>query len=306
MTRAMRERFARLRVLGRSPFDAYVRVNDLVWNRFLPRRLATWRAVESYGRLVHSLVVAGADRRMYLGTFFLRNRPELSLLGRLCSLRAKAGEPVRIAVLGCSNGAEVYSIAYTLRSTHPGLRFLCNAVDLSADAVEIGRRGEYPSGFPNLVEERIFARMRAEEMERIFDRDGGVLRVQPWVREGISWHVGDAADPALAASLGPQDVVVANRFLCHLQPAAAEECLRGVARLVASGGYLFVSGVDLDVRTRVALQLGLAPLPDSLEELHEGDPSLRASWPAKYWGLEPIDKTRADWKIRYASVFQVP
>ena len=75
MTGAMLERFARLRVLGRSPFDAYVRVNDLVWNRFLPRRLATWRAVESYGRLVHSLVVAGADRRMYLGTFFLLTGP---------------------------------------------------------------------------------------------------------------------------------------------------------------------------------------------------------------------------------------
>lgn len=302
----MLARFTRLRVLGRSPFDAYVRLNDVVWNRFLPRSLASSRPVESYGRFVHSLVVAGADRRMYLGTFFLRNRPELSLLGRLCNLRARTGEAVRIAVLGCSNGAEVYSIAYALRSAQPALPFLCNAVDLSADAVEVGRRGEYPSGFPNLVDERMFARMSAEEMERMFDRDGDLLRVKPWVREGIEWRVGDAADPAIAASLGPQDVVVANRFLCHLQPAAAEECLRSVARLVAPGGYLFVSGVDLDVRTRVALQLGLAPVLDSLEELHEGDPSLRASWPAKYWGLEPIDKARADWKIRYASVFQVP
>jgi len=302
----MLARFAGLRVLGRSPFNAYLRLNDVVWNRVLPRSLVTSRAVESYGRFVHSLVVAGADRRMYLGTFFLRNRPELSLLGRLCAVRARAKEPVRIAVLGCSNGAEVYSIAYALRSAQPELRFLCSAVDLAADAVEVGRRGEYPTGFPNLVDERMFARMSAEEMERMFDRDGRVLRVKPWVREGIAWHVGDAADPALAASLGSQDVVVANRFLCHLQPAAAEECLRGVARLVAPGGYLFVSGVDLDVRTRVALQLGLVPVLDSLEELHEGDPSLRASWPAKYWGLEPIDKTRADWKIRYASVFQVP
>jgi hypothetical protein len=63
---------------------------------------------------------------MYLGTFFFRNRPELALMARLCQRVASGGKPVRIAVVGCSNGAEVYSIAYTLRSTHPELGFLCN------------------------------------------------------------------------------------------------------------------------------------------------------------------------------------
>src|SRR4051812_9949355 len=135
---------------------------------------------------------------MYLGTFFFRNRPELALMARLCQRVASGGKPVRIAVVGCSNGAEVYSIAYTLRSTHPEL--------------------------------------------------------------GSS----------------------------------------------ATGGYLFVSGVDLDVRTRVALDLGWEPVDDALEELHEGDPSLPEAWPARYYGLEPLDKKRPDWKVRYASVFKLP
>jgi chemotaxis methyl-accepting protein methylase len=306
VTGVILERVARLRLFGKSPLRAYLKMNDSVWERVLSPRMMNLRPVVSYGRFLHSLVVAQADRRMYLGTFFFRNRPELALMARLCRRVADGRQPVRMAVVGCSNGAEVYSIAYALRSTHPELRFLCNALDLSADAVEVGRRGEYPTGFPNLVQEHVFDRMRPEEMKRMFDRDGGVLRVKPWLREAIEWRVGDGADPALAASLGPQDVVVANRFLCHLEPEAAEQCLRGVARLVAPGGYLFVSGVDLDVRTRVALELGFEPVADSLEELHEGDPSLRASWPARYYGLEPIDKGRADWKIRYASVFQLP
>jgi chemotaxis methyl-accepting protein methylase len=299
------ERFARLRLFGKSPFKACLRIHDSVWACVLPPRAVALRPVISYGRFVHSLVVAHADRRMYLGTFFFRNRPELALMARLCQLAATGRKPVRIAVLGCSNGAEVYSIAYTLRSTCPELRFLCSAVDLSESAVEVGRMGEYPSGLPNLVEERMFERMRAEERERMFELDGGLLRVKPWLREGIEWRVGDATHPALAASLGPQDVVVANRFLCHLGPAEAEECLRAVARLVAPGGYLFVSGVDLEVRTRVALDLGWEPVDDALEDLHEGDPSLRAAWPARYYGLEPIDKRRPDWKVRYASVFQL-
>jgi chemotaxis methyl-accepting protein methylase len=299
------ERFARLRLFGKSPLRAYLKVNDSVWERVLSPRMVNLRPVVSYGRFLHSLVVAHADRRMYLGTFFFRNRPELALMARLCKRVADDGQPVRMTVVGCSNGAEVYSIAHALRSAHPQLRFLCNALDLSADAVEVGRRGEYPIGFPNLVQEHMFDRLRPGEMERMFDRDGGLLRVKPWLREGIEWRVGDGADPALQASLGQQDIVVANRFLCHLSPEAAEECLRGVARLVAPGGYLFVSGVDLDVRARVALDLGWEPLVDALEDLHEGDPSLRAAWPAKYYGLEPIDKNREDWKLRYASVFQL-
>jgi SAM-dependent methyltransferase len=106
-------------------------------------------------------------------------------------------------------------------------------------------------------------------------------------------------------ALWPQDIVVANRFLCHMAPPDAERCLRSIARLVAPGGHLFVSGIDLDVRTKVATELGWKPVPDLLEGIHDGDGSLRADWPCKYWGLEPLDKGRPDWAIRYASAFQV-
>ena len=78
-----------------------------------------------------------------------------------------------------------------------------------------------------------------------------------------------------------------------------------MARFVAPGGYLFVSGVDLDVRTKVANELGWKPISDLLEEIHEGDPSLRTAWPHRYWGLEPLERSRSDWNIRYASVFQL-
>ena len=63
----------------------------------------------------------------------------------------------------------------------------------------------------------------------------------------------DAADPELINILGPQDMVVASNFLCHMAPADAEKCLGNIAQLVSPGGYLFVSGVDLDVRTKVQL-----------------------------------------------------
>jgi hypothetical protein len=146
--------------------------------------------------------------------------------------------------------------------------------------------------------------MSPEEMAAMFDREVGQVTVKPRFREGITWHLGDATDPNLSGTLGLQDIVVANRFLCHMYPQQAEACLRNLARLVKPGGYLFVSGIDLDVRSKVARELGWKPVTDMMGEMHEGDISLRRDWPLQYWGLEPLDKSRIDWPMRYASVFQ--
>lgn len=302
LAEVMLEKVVGLRILGKSPVGAYWRLNEWIWDR-LPPSMTRFRAIRSYGRFLHSLVRL-QDRHMGIGTYFLRNRPELELIRQL-AIRRGRDRPVRIAVLGSSNGAEVYSIAWTIRSAWPDLRLDLQAVDISAAVLEAAREGSYPDGFSGLVKEFIFRFMSTSEMREMFDGEGETLRIKPWLKEGISWHLGDAADPRTTDVLGLQDIVVANRFLCHMRPPDAERCLRGVARLVAPDGFLFVSGVDLDVRTKVATELGWKPWPEWMEEIHEGDSSLRTGWPCKYWGLEPIDKRRPDWKIRYTSVFQL-
>jgi hypothetical protein len=87
--------------------------------------------------------------------------------------------------------------------------------------------------------------------------------------------------------------------------AEAEHCLRNIARLVAPGGYLFVSGVDLDVRTKVARDLGWTPLEELREEIHAGDPGMKGFWPWHYAGVEPLDKARQDWEVRYCAAFRL-
>jgi hypothetical protein len=42
-----------------------------------------------------------------------------------------------------------------------------------------------------------------------------------------------------------------------------------------------------------------------MAEIHDGDPLVRADWPWHWWGLEPLDRTRDDWRTRYASAFLV-
>jgi len=303
MIQTMLERMDGVRILGKSPLGVYLRLNERLWRR-LPRSLAGVRPVDSYAHFLHSLVRLHARREMFLGTFFFRNRPELELIRRLAEPIA-SDRAVKIAVLGCSNGAEVYSIRWALRSLKAGRQLVLHAVDVSHSALECARRATYSRGVSDLVREPVCALMTSEEISELFDEDGELLRIKPPIREGIEWHHGDAGDPGLHAAFGPQDLVIANRFLCHMTAVDAERCLRRIARLVAPSGYLFVSGVDLDVRTKVASELGWKPVPELLEAMHDGDRSVRKDWPCKYWGLEPLDKRRPDWPIRYASAFQI-
>lgn len=106
-------------------------------------------------------------------------------------------------------------------------------------------------------------------------------------------------------AVGQQDMVFANNFLCHMSPESADKCLRNIVKMVKPGGYLFVSGIDTDVRSSVARDLALEPVTELLKEAHNGDRTLIKDWPFKYWGLEPFDPERPDWAVRYASVFQV-
>jgi len=291
------------RILGRSPVRAYLRLNEWIWQR-LPGSMTAPRPLAAYGRAMHTLVRSHGDRRQYLGTFFLRNRPQLELICRLAGLRAKNGE-VSVAVLGCSIGAEVYSILWTSHSTRPDLRLRTTAVDISDEVIAVAREGVYATGVSDLVKEPVCERMTEGELREMFDGEGALLRVKPWMREAVDWRIADARDPRIVEALGQQDIVVANDFLCHMEPAEAERALRNIARLVEPGGYLVVSGIDLQVRTRVANALSWKPVSDGIEEIHDGDRSLRRSWPWRYWGLEPFDKTRRDWKMRYASIFQL-
>jgi chemotaxis protein methyltransferase CheR len=303
MNQSTADRIVHLKIFGKSPVGLFFRLNEWVWNH-LPTPLKDLRLARSYGHFLHALVRRGDNRRQYFGTFFLRNRPQLELIRRL-SNQAENASTLRMAVFGCSNGAEVYSILTTLRSSRPELKVVLHAVDISKEVLEIAQKGSYSLTSPELVGERIFQRLTEVEINKMFDRTADQVMVQPWIREGIVWHLGDVRDPELLKLLGPQDILVANNFLCHMSPSIAEACLREIARFVKQGGFLVVSGIDLDVRTKVATDLGWKPVRELLEESHDGDPSLRRDWPMNYWGLEPLDKNRHNWIDRYAAAFQI-
>jgi SAM-dependent methyltransferase len=294
---------ARFQVLGKSPAGFYLRLNKQIWER-LPSRVRNLHALRWYGAWLHSLVCLGARRQQFFGTFFLRNRPALELMRRLARQKPQ-GSTLRIAVLGCSIGAEVYSILWTIRSARPDLKVLLDAVDISKEILSFAEKGIYAPDTSHLVGASIFERLTETEMVELFDWEEDQARVKSWLREGITWRLLDVADPELVNILGLQDMVVASNFLCHMARADAEKCLGNIAQLVSPGGYLFATGVDLDVRTKVALDLGWEPVRELIVEIHDGDRSVRADWPWAWWGLEPLDRKRHDWQTRYAAAFRI-
>jgi SAM-dependent methyltransferase len=278
--------------------------NRRTW-RALPARARGSRPVQAYGRWLHAFVGRRANREMYVGTMFLRNRPALELMRRFTAEK-REGSTVSVTVLACSIGVELYSILWTLRRARPDLTFTAVGVDTSEEVLRVAEEGVYGPQSSEFVNASVFERLTEREERELFDWEGDQARVKPWLREETTWRVGDASDPELVADLGPQDIVVANNFLCHMDAQSAEPCLRNFAPLVAPGGHLFLTGVDLDLRTRVALELGWKPVEELLAEIHDGDPSVRGDWwPWEWWSLEPLDRRRRDWQIRYASVFQI-
>jgi SAM-dependent methyltransferase len=282
---------------------ALIRVNRGIWTR-MPKSVRDSRPMLPYGRWCHELACRRADREMYLGTMFLRNRPALEVMRTLADERA-SGSTLRVAVLGCSIGVEVYSILWVLRRDRPDLTVLVTAVDISPDVLDVARQGLYGPGTFELVHWQIFERLSPDEREQMFDWEGEQARVKPWLKEGIDWELADVGDPDAVRRLGGHDLVVASNFLCHMDDEAAKRCMRNFAPLIRPGGYVFVSGVDLDVRTQVARELGWEPLAQLTAEMHDGDQSIRSDWPWCWWGLEPLDRKRADWQLRYATAFRV-
>ena len=171
-----------------------------------------------YGNWLHALVLMYAEREFYFGTFFFRNRPQLEL-ARSLSHQTRQGTSLTIAILASSVGAEVYSTIWTIRSKRPDLKVVASAIDISKEALEFARNGVYPLGYSEFAHEHIFALVTKEEMLELFDNEGDRVRIKAWLREGIIWRVGDAADPQLVTVLGPQDMIFANNFLCHMYNA---------------------------------------------------------------------------------------
>jgi chemotaxis methyl-accepting protein methylase len=221
------------------------------------------------------------------------------------------GSDVKIASIGCSTGAELYSFLYVLRSSLPKTRISGLGIDVSHGVIEVARRAVYDTSKPSSSGLGLFhpggpeADMLSDDtVAEMFETlPDGHLRVRDWIRADTSWLSADATNPNLTALVGIQDVILANNFLGPMDDDHAESCVRNLLKLLRPGGIFVAEGTDQDLRARLFPELGLEPQLDRLEDVYNADVG-KHNWPWDRWAHEPIDRKRADWPARYSSIFK--
>jgi chemotaxis methyl-accepting protein methylase len=266
------------------------------WDMLPNWLLSTWLFLK-LGKLIHKVHLKWQGRHQTHATRFLRNVPLLELLRDL-ALRVPAGVNWRVVVVGCSTGAELYSLLWYLRSSSPNFQISPTGADVIDWVVAKASNGEYSP------EDEELLWLSNPVRESLFDHVNGAFRVKDWIRKDVRWTVADAMDPKLLDKLEPADLLLANNFLGAMSDEKAESCMENLLRLVSPGGYFVFNG-NLDVKTRFAKKHGLVVVDERIEAIHFGDPS-RLGWPWTYWASEPIDKGRSDWQARYSVVFARP
>ena len=213
----------------------------------------------------------------------------------------QTSEPFRIVVMGCSNGAEAFSIASVLSRKYPSLDFAIDAFDLSDAMIAQAKSGRFPREQVDTAHPP-----SSDFVASTFDIDGEAYIVKPAITRRVSFDVADLFDKSVIQRIGTADIVFAQNVLINFLRPRAREGFQQILQLLKPRAALFIDGMDLDLREELARAAGLHPLDYKIREIHDDARVIRGEvWPWVYWGLEPFAKSR-NWRERYATIYLTP
>ena len=213
--------------------------------------------------------------------------------------KEQSSSPLRIVVMGCSNGAEAYTIASVLMARCPGVEFIIDAYDINADICEKARSACYNAG--EVLNNQL---LTAEFIQATFDVSHDTYRVKDRVAARTKFHIADVLNPDLVNQVGQCDILFAQNFLFHLDRKAAVLAFNNLCSLLKAHAAFFIDGMDIGLRQKWARVRHLVPLDFRIEEIHNEARRARAvGWPHNYWGLEPFMTFANNWQRRYATIF---
>jgi chemotaxis protein methyltransferase CheR len=267
---------------------------------------ALLRRTKAWKRLRHWISVRVDGRHNSHFTGFLRLPTQFGLLAGpvVAHLQTdhRHAAPFRICVLGCSKGAEAFTIASVLTRHHPEMAFQVRGYDIDCASIEKARLARYEPDEVFNIEV-----ITHDFVRTTFDRDGDTYVIKPHIAARVQFDVADVLSPDLPLTVGDCHIVFLQNVLVNLRPGLARRVFDNALRLLRPGSVLFADGVDLDMRQKTVLHRGLVPVDYEIERIHnEARRARSAGWPYHYWGLEPFMTYRKNWKSRYATVFVAP
>jgi chemotaxis protein methyltransferase CheR len=146
---------------------------------------------------------------------------------------ASRGRPLRVWSAGCSNGAELYSVAILLAQAGMLESSYLLGTDCRFEAIEQARNGIY-----DLSQLR---NIQLPDQCVYFTSAGKNYRPIGLLRRNIHWHV---ADLLQGIEQGPWDLLLWRNMAIYLTVEAAEPVWRGLVSSLAPGGALIVGRAE--------------------------------------------------------------
>ena len=151
----------------------------------------------------------------------------------------RTGGRLRVWSVGCSNGAELYSIAMLLSElgVTEGVELL--GTDCRIDATGEAARGLYDSH--NLIG------VSTARLERHFQRvdeagaDQPVWRIKEPLRRMTHWRTADVMG---TVEPGPWDLILCRNAAMYFRPSAAAELWERLGNVMTRGGYLVLGKAE--------------------------------------------------------------
>jgi two-component system CheB/CheR fusion protein len=216
------------------------------------------------------------------GTSFFRNPGafralKATILPRLVKGRSRH-DPVRVWVIGCSTGAEAYSIATAyaelMETTRQQIPLQMFATDLNQEAIEKARGGSYS--------EPAVSQVSVERLGRFFFESEGTYHIAKLIRETIVFAPHNLlSDPPFSRI----DLVSCQNLLIYLTPVAQQRAMTAIHWSLNPSGILWLGGSE-GIGPHRNLFEGL----DSRHKFYVKRPeAIRYSDMASLWGLS-MDK----------------
>ncbi len=253
------------RIIARTGHHYYTDKDAQLWERIASRMEARGiGAVEDYLALLDGDGAGAAEWAALESavtineTFFFRFAEQFdalrrSVLPRL--IRARAGEKrLRIWSVGCSTGAEPYSIAILLHEllgdALPQWRIGILGTDIDRNAISLARDARYTSWTLRTLGEG--------ERARLFDREGGLYRLKPHYRGMVRFerhNLLSLVEGEAPLQFEDYDLIFCRNVLIYFRQDVATRVVGALVERLAPQGYLFVGhaeatpGLDARVAT---------------------------------------------------------
>ena len=257
---------------------------------------------DTYKHFRHHVTLHSSERQNATFTLFLRLPTQFDALsGPVVDFLLSHGDAdkLKITILGCSNGAEAFSVASILKDRHPDLKFSIHGYDIVKEIIDKANNACYTGEevFSNKMVTPSFA-------NHTFDVENGYYKIKPEIARLVHFSLADALDPNLRNIIGASDIVFAQNFLFHMEPKIANKAFNNICSLLAHRAALFIDGMDLGMRQKLTYINHLSPLNYKIEEIHnEARVGRTDAWPFVYWGIEPFLTVRKEWQRRYSTIF---